>query len=201
VVVELAVVPHDTTPPRLTRGEPRDSLQVHLFTDDYLDPTAQVGLAQVRILELPDSVEVPGPNALMTVDSFNALPRPEPDTTAPDSVAAKDSVTAADPVGADSLARRQPPRLGQALPPGRASAAAPRGPFGTPTGPLPYQEFVLVPVRPLKPGTKYLIEVRGLTNISARSSGGGEVEITMPEAKPPPPDTSGVGPRPGNPGR
>jgi hypothetical protein len=195
VVVELAVVPADTTPPRLTRAEPRDSLQVRLFTDDHLDPTAAIELVQVTLRVLPDSAEVPGPHALITVDSFNARPKPKPDSARADSARA-------DSLAADTT-RRPPARTAAPVRPpaaGVAQAAA-AGPFGRSTEPLPYQELVLVPAAPLAAGTKYIIEVLGLTNISGRSSGGGRVEFQMPAPRPPPPDTGAARPRAGTPGR
>jgi len=198
VVVELAVVPFDTVPARITRGEARDSQQIRLVSDDWLEPGPRLGQVQVTILHLPDSVEVPGPHALMSVDSFNALPRAEPDTAAADTTAAPDTLAAADTLAGDSLARRGPPRIGAGRPPpmaGLRGAGPPRGasnPFGAPTEPLPFQELVLVPSTPLEAGAKYLVDIRGLLNISGLPNGGGEVEITLPAPRPPPPDTSGI---------
>lgn len=203
LVVELAVVPADTTPPRLTRAEARDTLELRLFSDDYLEPDADIGSVQVTIRTLPDSVEVPGPHAVMTVDSFNALPQPEPDSLPGDSIAADTAAqdTAAQdsvPPAAAVAGRRglaQVPfaqqRLGRGGP-GRSGASE----FGAPEGPLPFKEFVLIPSTPLTAGAKYLISVEGLTNISGRSNGGGEVEFEVPEPPPPPPDTSQAKPPP-----
>ncbi len=195
-VVELAVIPFDTTPPRITRAEFRDSLQIRVFSDDYIDPASRLDQARITILQLPDSTEVPGPYSLMSLDSFNALPKAPPDSMG------KDTAGVADTISADSLAGRGPPPISQ----GRASAGRgppPRStsPFGAPTEPLPFQELVLVPASPLEPGRTYLVDIRGLVNIAGRPNGGGEVEVTVPEPKPPPPDTSGASPRLRRPGR
>jgi hypothetical protein len=195
-VVELAVFPFDTTPPRITRAEFRDSLQIRVFSDDYIDPASRLDQARITILQLPDSTEVPGPYSLMSVDSFNALPKAPPDSMG------KDTAGVADTISADSLAGRGPPPIsqGRALA-GRGPPPRSTSPFGAPTEPLPFQELVLVPASPLEPGRTYLVDIRGLVNIAGRPNGGGEVEVTVPEPKPPPPDTSGASPRVRRPGR
>jgi hypothetical protein len=163
VPLDLAVVPADTSAPRLLRAEGRDSTQVRLFTDDYLDPAAELEFVRATIVSLPDSVALEPKPRLLTVDSFNAIERLRRDSLRADSL--RRDTTRADTTGA-----RRPP-----------AAVAPRG-----TGPLlPYQEFVLVPAAPLSPGRKYRLTVEGLTNISGRSGGGGTIEFEVPVARPP----------------
>jgi hypothetical protein len=58
VLLTLTMLPHDTTPARLVRAEARDSMQVRLSLDDYVDPTNLVGVS-ARVLRLPDSSSIP----------------------------------------------------------------------------------------------------------------------------------------------
>ena len=55
-VVQLALIAPDTTPARLLRAEPRDSVTVRLIFDDYIDPEKPLGTVTVRVMQLPDSV-------------------------------------------------------------------------------------------------------------------------------------------------
>jgi hypothetical protein len=71
----LTLVPADTSPPRLQQAVVRDSLQVVITTDDYLDPAADLSLVELSLLQVPDSVAVPG-GQLMTLDSLRALRTP-----------------------------------------------------------------------------------------------------------------------------
>ncbi|MBX6363291.1 MAG: Ig-like domain-containing protein [Gemmatimonadetes bacterium] len=58
VLNELALLPRDTTPARLTRAEVRDSLQIRLTIDDYLDPYQPLN-ARAMLWKLPDSTQIP----------------------------------------------------------------------------------------------------------------------------------------------
>jgi hypothetical protein len=167
---ELAILPFDTTAPRVTRAEARDSLQVAVTVDDYLEPEASLEFVESALFVLPDSTPLPGSTMLMTADSFAAYRRALADTVPP----------AADTV---------PPR--PAVPPGRIGARAPRD-----TVPVPYREFIVVPPVPLAPSTSYVLRVNGLTNISGITGGGGTVEFTTPAPAPPlpRPDTGTVAP-------
>jgi hypothetical protein len=64
--VELALLPPDTTPARLIRAEPRDSVEVRLFFDDYLDPDQSMSAITLRVLKMPDSTALPGQPRLLT---------------------------------------------------------------------------------------------------------------------------------------
>jgi hypothetical protein len=59
-VVELALLAPDTTPARLLRAEPRDSMEVRLVFDDYLEPKQVLTGIRVQLFQLPDSTVVPG---------------------------------------------------------------------------------------------------------------------------------------------
>ena len=175
VVENVAIVPADTTPPRLLRAEARDSTSARLTTDDWLEPSVDLQFIEVSLMTLPDSVAVPGAHRLMTVDSFTVWQqRLRADSTKPDSAAA-DSVSA--------------PRAG----PVRAQPiAALRGGIPAPGLPLPYQELVLIPAAPLAPGGRYRVTIQGLVNISSRSGGGGAVDFEIPERRPVRRDTTAV---------
>ncbi len=192
LVENVAIVPADTTPPRLLRAEPADSTSVRLATDDWLEPTADLQFMEVTLLTLPDSVPVPGEHRLITVDSFAAMQE-----------RLRAEQAEADSVAGDSVPRMTPPAAaGRGLGPGRPGV--PRPPVASsipaPTLPLPYQEFVLIPASPLTPGQRYAVTVQGLANISARSGGGGTVMFEVPARAPPRPDTTrAVRPAPAQP--
>jgi hypothetical protein len=71
VLFTLAMLPRDTTPPRLVRADARDSMQVRLVFDDYLPPTLPPGVGG-RLLHLPDSVSVPVAH-ILTPRAFDSL--------------------------------------------------------------------------------------------------------------------------------
>jgi hypothetical protein len=165
---ELALLPFDTTAPRLTRADAADSLQIAVTVDDYLEPDASLEFVQAALLVMPDSTPVPGAPILMTTDSFTAFRRALADTA----------------TVADTLGGRPPP----VVPPGRIGQRA-----SPDTVPAPYREFIVVPAAPLLSGTRYVLTVNGLTNISGITGGGGAVEFTTP-APGVSPDTSDVPP-------
>jgi hypothetical protein len=84
--IVLDIVPADTTPARVTRAEYRDSLQVRITTDDYLDPDFPLGDIQVRLYVLPDSTAVPGAHRVLHPSDWDRdqrEARAAADTTAP----------------------------------------------------------------------------------------------------------------------
>jgi len=189
--LDLVVLPNDTTPARLVRAEGRDSLQVRLFTDDYLDPEATFDRIEVTLIALPDSTAVEGPFTLMTVDTFNARSRVRADSlrVRADSLR-RDSLRVAAEQGDTAAARLLDlPRAGPARPlPQTPRPTGPGGPAALPSiGPPPFQEFVVLPPQPLPPG-RYSISVSNLQNISRRVGGGGSASFEI--RPPPPPDTT-----------
>lgn len=163
VPLVLALLPRDTTAPRIVRAQPVDSLQILVSTDDYLEPTASFEFVQASLFLLPDTTPVPGDLRLMHPDSFAAYRASIGDTLRP------------------QLPGR-PPAIGA------APGAGGRGPVIDTTMALPVREFVVIPPAPLPPETEYLLRVDGLTNISGMSGGGGEITFTMPV--PPKPDST-----------
>jgi hypothetical protein len=124
----------------------------------------------------------------MKVDSFQAVVVARADSIRRDSLARADSLRIDSAGVADTLpprppaGRGQPPRvLQQQL--GRGGQPQPGD--MPPAGPLPFQELVVIPARPLAPG-RYLLDVSGLQNISGRTGGGGTApfEISPPPRRP-----------------
>lgn len=96
IISSYALLPADTTPARVVRAEARDSMQVRITLDDYLDPEVALDGVQVELRELPDSIVVPGVVRVAHVHEFErerAAQRAAADSVAQ---AAADSVTAAD---------------------------------------------------------------------------------------------------------
>jgi hypothetical protein len=88
VTAVLITLPADTTPARVTEAIARDSLQIRLTTDDYIDPDAPLQFVQASLFTLPDTVAVPGEVRVLSVagfDSLRAAERAAADTT-PDEV-------------------------------------------------------------------------------------------------------------------
>jgi hypothetical protein len=156
-IVSYALLAADTTPARLVRAEERDSLELRLTLDDYLDPLVPLSDVQVEIRELPDSLPVPGARVM----HLHAYERWRMARKAADSTSAVvDSVGAGlEPPLArtDSLAAR--------------SVQSPALPDTT--TPLPTRELVVIPDAPLARKTRYLITLSGIRNINDVGGGGG----------------------------
>lgn len=145
-VVQFALIAPDTSPARLTRADARDSLEVRLTFDDFLDPERPLTGATVSLFQLPDSVALAGAR-LVHVRAFDQARRAQP---------------------GDSTGAR-------ARPPVPAAAGVPGAQQDTVTRPT--QELVLVPGAPLQPGTRYLVEVGGITNLLVVPNGGGRARF------------------------
>lgn len=166
-IVELTIMAPDTTPARVLRAEARDSLQVRVFFDDYLEPGRQQFTAS--LFQLPDSVPVPVSRVLSQreYESIIAAER-----------ARQDSITQAqrDTAAADTLAPR-PPRP---APPRPAPVSRPGVVPPDTSVVLPFQEIVLVPGQPLLPRTRYRVIVQGAVNIAGIPGGGGTTTFETP---------------------
>jgi hypothetical protein len=170
VDLDIALIPNDTTPARLMRAEGRDSLQVRLVTDDYLEPEASLDRIEVSMISMPDSEAVEGVFRLVRADSFAELMRVRADSLRMDSLHA--AAAAGDTLAEKVLAAPAPPRIQpRAGPPGALPSI----------GPAPFQEIVLVPPMPLAPG-RYEVTISNLLNVSRRPGGGGSAEF---EIRPP----------------
>src|SRR5213078_1701831 len=66
--------------------------------------------------------------------------------------------------------------------------------------PVPYDRLVVQTTQPLAPGGKYLVRVRGATNLSGVSADGqGVLVVPVPKPAPPPTDTTKARPTPPSP--
>jgi Big-like domain-containing protein len=139
---------HDTTPPRIQTVTVNDSVSATVELSQQLDPQQRLGPKDVRLRLLPDSVPVP---------VASLLPAPIDDSlhhrTAPDTAAARDTTPRAD----TTAARRRPrPTLGERAPPKDQLAGRP---------PL-FDRLVLRVPKPWKPGSRLVLEIRGLKNVT-----------------------------------
>jgi len=182
---------HDTVGPRIRTIESVDSVTVRITFSQTLDPARAPDTAAVHVFALPDTTPV----------GVRVLYRP----------AQFDSIQARARAVADSLKRLQdttarrdtsrvrpapPPAAGQRAPAGRAprDTAAARVDTARIRKLLaqrlvPYDRLVVQTARPLTPGAKYLVRVRGAINLSGVAADGvGVVEIPVP--KPAPRDTT-----------
>jgi Big-like domain-containing protein len=157
---------HDTTAPRIQTVAVDDSVSATVTFSQKLDPGQRLTPRDVRLRLLPDSVPVavasilPGP----VDDSLHGR------TLGPDS-------TAADSIEADTIPRRRKP--GPTLP--RRPAAQERL---TARPPL-YDRLVLRVPRPWAPGSRLVLEIRGVRNITGVAGNPvGVVAVPKPEPLP-----------------
>jgi len=191
VILSFALLARDTTPARLVRAEARDSMQVRLHLDDYMDADIRLDSVRTRLWLLPDSAEVPVERVFLPHEFeawLAARTRAAADSAAADTVAGAGGPDSAGvPVSGDSARRTRPDTVPGPEDPSTAEA----------TGPLPSRELVLVPASPLRPGASYRVEVTGVENIVGLGGGGGSVTFRAPAPAPrdttkaaTPPDTA-----------
>ena len=198
---------HDTVGPRVRTVEPIDSVNFRVAFTAPLDPRRPLDTAKVRVLALPDSTVV----ALRTLytppvfDSIQARAR-----ALADSLKRLRDTTARK----DTTARRDTSRV-RPTPPSAAAQRAPAAPGGVgrvardttvhldtarvrkllSERPVPYDRVVVQTAQPLAPGGKYLVRVRGATNLSGVAADGQGV-LVVPVPKPVPADTTKTRPKP-----
>lgn len=175
-VVQLSLLPGDTTAARVTGASAPDSTHLKIRLDDYLDPEVPLDGVRVELFELPDSTFA-GTAEAMHVHEFEALlerlKAAADSTTVGDAPAATDDAPAVvdgDPTDADD------------------DPAAPEDVPADTAVPLPTREFIAVPESPLPPETGFVVRVEGIRNIHGLDGGGGSAEFTTPK-RPAPPDT------------
>jgi hypothetical protein len=175
-IVEMRLLPGDTTPARLVRAAPLDSTRIELTFDDYFAPGAIDGTA--RLYRAADSSFVANGELhhLTRLDSLRAA-----DRAAEEAAAAAD--TARDPVRDTLAAPPAPPPPTERRP---ARDAQPRG--AGPRRELPARELILVMPGVLTPGSAYFVVVEGVTNIQGVPGGGGTASFQMPAPPDPPPE-------------
>jgi hypothetical protein len=194
LLLDVGMLPYDTTSAQLMTASALDSVTVVLEFDDYLDdespaegialqiaaPDGQAkGVARVYherdYNEYVDSVV----DSLFRVDSIATADR----AAAPiDSLGAAADTTAAPAQPAAPL-RRGPPAL--------VRAAARRGP----DRPLPARRLVAVLAAPLEVGVEHAVQVGGAVNVNG--IGGGSGEATLLLRPPDPPEDDRDAPSPG----
>ncbi|HUL04019.1 MAG TPA: Ig-like domain-containing protein [Gemmatimonadales bacterium] len=171
---------HDTTGPKLQAADPSDSITVRLTFSQPLEPRRGLDTLAVRVVSLPDSTPV-RVRAVLT----GAL---------------QDSILARERAVADSLRRAKDTTRAQPSParPSRQPTAAPSKRDTTVAHvdtarirellrarPVPTDRWVLKTARPLKPGGKYLVRIRGALNLTGASANPQTVFV-VPIPKPPP---------------
>jgi len=204
---------HDTVGPRVRTVEPIDSLDFRVGFSAPLDPRRALDTAMVRILTLPDSTPV-AVRALYTpakFDSIQARARAVEDSLKRlrDTTARKDTTARA---RRDTTARPGAPAPAAQRAPAVAGAPGqrrPGGPSDTTAAkvdtarvrkllaqrPVPYDRLVVQTAQPLAPGGKYLVRVRGATNLSGVAADAQGV-LVVPVPKPVTRDTTKARPKP-----
>ncbi|NIQ57781.1 MAG: hypothetical protein GWN71_31610 [Gammaproteobacteria bacterium] len=189
VVVELAVLPRDSTPARLARAEAVDSVRVRLVFDDYFPVGEPDGRA--RLFRAADSSLVSAATLLhgARLDSILAAEREA--RAALEAARRADSLAAlGDTIPAEAPADTADPRA--AGDPGRVRPGA--GALDRRQLPLPSRELIMLLPAPLTPDSTYIVVVEGVTNIRDVPGGGGTARFVAPPLPPPPeappPDTT-----------
>lgn len=165
-VGELWAFVHDTLPPRIRAVSVRDSLAAAIDLSQPADPLQRLAPDAASLRLLPDSSPVPVVSILPRHldDSLNAPRTPPADTLA------------ADTAGAGR--RPAPP----------AARERPRAPTQErPTGRPPLSDqLILRTSRPWEPGARYVVEIRGVRNVTGTSA---DVSGTLVVPERPAPDS------------
>ncbi len=198
LVLELALLPTDTTPAVLARAEAIDSLAVRLLFDDFLAPEDPLEDVVVELRELPDSTRIPVDTVLHAheweeIRAEEAAAREEAlaeeleaeDPEAVEDVDAEDR----DPEDAADDEDDEPEVAPEVEPAPELEAAPAADQQAAAAGPpLPTRELIVVPALRLEPGVTYLVRIAGVENISGVPGGGGTVEFMGPEPPEPEPE-------------
>jgi hypothetical protein len=171
---ELWAFVHDTNPPRIQTITVDDSVSATVAFSQMLDPRQRLTPKDARLRLLPDSTPVPIASLLPKAvdDSINHR-QPARDSTAADTLAPRDSA----PRG------RRPAR-----------ARAPVNEALTSRPPLSDRLTLRVP-RPWRPGSRLVLEVRGVRNVTGVPGTAVGVVAVPERPKPTPQDTTRRGAR------
>ena len=185
---------HDTVGPRVRTVEPIDSVDFRVAFSAPLDPRRALDTAMVRVLALPDSTPVLV-QALYTAarfDSMQARARAVADSLKRlrDTTQRRD--TTARPGAPPPAAQRDTSRVRRDT---TAHVDTARVRKLLSQRPVPYDRVVVQTAKPLTPEAKYLVRVRGATNLSG-VAGDGQGVLVVPKPKPVPTDTSKARPKP-----
>jgi hypothetical protein len=194
---------HDTVAPRFQAADPTDSTAFRLLFSQPLDPTRALDTTRVHLFLLPDTTAVPlaGVWTAAGFDSVQARERANAD-----SVRRARDTTARAGAHPDTAARA--PSLAAAQARAARGAAAARTPGDSAVRidtalirrllrgrPVPTERWVARAARRLTPGGKYLVRVRGATNLSGAAAADEQTVLVVPVPKTPPPvDTAGAKP-------
>jgi hypothetical protein len=179
-VGELWAFVHDTTAPRIQTVTVDDSVKATITFSQKLDPRQRLTARDVTLRLLPDSTPVPVASILPQPvdDSLHGRKTAAADTTAP----------------ADSLARPDTGRVIRRAAPGRRGPRMPEAPRAS--RPPLFDRLVLRVAKPWAAGSRLVLEVRGVRNVTG-VSGTAVGVLAVPEApKPSPADTTAGAVRP-----
>jgi len=176
--VALYTFTHDTIPPRPRTATFVDSVTIRVDMSEALDPTRSLDSTNLRVLELPDSTPVRIARVLTQrqFDSLSSAARAKADSEA---AAKRDSVPR-------DTARIRPP-----APTDRQTVRPSDRPRVDTTlvrqllarRPVPTDKLVITVVSPLKPETRYAVQILGATNLIGKM-GDGTVSFTVPKPTP-----------------
>jgi len=169
---ELWAFVHDTMPPRIQTVTVDDSVSATVTFSQKLDPRQRLAPKDVRLRLLPDSVPV----AVASI-----LPAPADDSIhgrapRPDSTAVADSMVA------DTMPVRRKPGAAQPNRPAAENQLTARPPLN--------ERLVLRVPRPWRPGSRLVLEIRGVRNVTGVVGDAvGVVAVPEKKATPPPSDS------------
>lgn len=200
IVLDVALLPLDTTSARIARVTVEDSISLNVSLDDFLDPERP--LDDVRVVVTSDSVDAPGPLAVLhphETESYrstlaeriareqavrDSVAQARTDSVA-DAAAAEEDTAAVDPGDTP-----EPAEVETDPPPVPAEEGAAEAGETEQERPTAQQTFVVILDGVLVPEVSYEVEVSNITNINDVGGGGGTVAFTRPAPPPPPEDTT-----------
>ena len=179
--VALYTFPHDTVPPRPRAATFVDSITIRVEFSQPLDPTKSLDTTNLRVLELPDSTPVKVAR-ILTQRQFDSL------TSAARAKADSEAAAKRDTLPRDTTRVPPPtPRPTAGRPDGRT---APRQRVDTALvrqllarRPVPSDKLVINVAQPMKPDTRYAVQIQGATNLIGKQ-GEGIVSFTVPKPTP-----------------
>ncbi|HXE84539.1 MAG TPA: Ig-like domain-containing domain [Gemmatimonadales bacterium] len=176
--VALYTFTHDTIPPRPRTATFVDSVTIRVDMSEALDPTRSLDSTNLRVLELPDSTPVRIARVLTQrqFDSLSSAARAKADS---DAAAKRDSVQR------DSIRVRPPAPSARptVLPSYRPTVDTALVRQLLARRPVPTDKLVITVVNPLKPDTRYAVQILGATNLIGKM-GDGTVSFTVPKPTP-----------------
>lgn len=172
---------HDSIGPRVRQVDPVDSITARLTFSAPLDPAQPIDSLVLRVLALPDSTPVRIARLYSTADYDSLAAR---ERAAADSIrAANDTTKKPAPAPPRDTTTDTTSKPAVVRPPTPVDTSALRALLHQ--RPIPQDKLVVRFVAPLKPDSKYFVEVRGARNLNGARADGHTV-LTVPKPKPPP---------------